>query len=152
MPYPQRRLVPVITAHDAALAFINRADRTGTIRWRRYGSWGDPEVYDRARSLEVLAPLKPFLMYPDGGRQGLWLPGWDQRSVWGFHPPFDAYFAHLWRNPASRDAEPDIGIYGRATIAGRPYAVTTSRSLAHEIATATGADLAAVVRAMLGID
>lgn len=125
--------------------------RTGNL-WTRYGEWANRDDSERARSLEILAPLDPWTLYPGGGRQALWLPGWDERSVWGFDPQLDSYFAQLWRNPADGNSDPDIWILGRGTAEGRPFAVSTARVLAHEIAMATGAGLAAVCRAMLGID
>ena len=113
--------------------------------WTRYGSWAGAENYDEASSREVLAPLDPYLLYPEGDRRALWLPGWEDRSAWGFDPPLDAYFAQLWRNPgASGRDDPDIWIFGRGTFEGRAFAVTTTRGLAREIATATGAGLAEV--------
>jgi hypothetical protein len=126
---------------------------TAPALWATYGSWAHPDVYDEARSREILAPLEPFMLYPEGGRRGLWLPGWDSWSMWGFDPQLDAYFAQLWRNSGmTGDRDPDIWILGRGTFEGRPFAVTTARILAQEIAVATGADLDAVCRAMLGTD
>ena len=90
---------------------------------------------------------------PRGRAPGSVAAGWDDRSVWGFDPQLDAYFAQLWRNPgADQRDDPDIWILGRGTAEGRPYAVESARVLAHEIAVATGADLDAVCRAMLGTD
>jgi len=122
--------------------------------WARYGEWVDSPDYDRAHSKEALAALDPWLMYPEGGRRPLWLGGWDGRSVWGFDPQLDAYFAQLWRNAdvGDGDAPPDIWILGRGTCNGQPYAVSSARVLAHEIAMATGAELTAVCKAILGTD
>ena len=72
-------------------------------------------------------------------RRGLWLPGWDDCSVWGWNPELDAYYAELWRNP-----NPDRRV--------RQICVATWYALAREIARVTGADLIAVVKAMLAID
>jgi hypothetical protein len=137
---------------DAGLEVLRRVmSRPEPNLWARYGSWAEAGNYDEAASREALEPLDPFMLYPEGDRRALWLPGWDQRSAWGFDPAVDAYFAQLWRNSgtAERD-EPDIWIFGRGTFEGRDFAVTTSRVLACEIATATGAGLAEVVSAMLG--
>ena len=127
-------------------------DRQAASLWTTYGLWADHGEAARARSREILAPLEPYLLYPDGGREALWLPGWDNQSVWGFDPPNDAYFAQLWRNAAAHGSDPDIWILGRGTLDGRPFAVTTARILAQEVAAATGAELDAVCKAMLGID
>jgi hypothetical protein len=139
---------------DVRLEVLRRAmDRPTSSLWTRYGSWAQPGICDEAGSREALAPLDPYLLYPEGDRRALWLPGWDRRSAWGFDPQLDAYFAQLWRNPgASERDDPDIWIYGRGTFEGRPYTVSTARVLAHEIAAATGAELSAVCRAMLGIE
>ena len=139
---------------DARLEVLSRGlDKPTSNLWTRYGSWAQPGNCDEAGSREALAPLDRYLLYPEGDRRALWLPGWDRRSVWGFDPPLDAYFALLWRNSGApgRD-DPDIWIYGRGTFEGREFAVATTHVLAHEIASATGADLAAVCKAMLGID
>lgn len=134
----ERNLMFYVTAQNA--------DRL----WKQYGSWSVAPDYDLAHNLQDLAPLPRWPLYPEGGRRPLWLPGWDDRSVWGFDPPLNAYFAQLWRNPdADQRDDPDIWILGRGTFEGRPYAVETAGVLAHEIAVATGAELAAVVRAML---
>ena len=111
------------------------------------GTWVQGEALPTGG--EDLELLDPFLLYPDGGRQPLWLPGWDRRSVWGFHLPLDAYFALLWRSGNDSD-EPDVWIHGYGLVDGRPFAVETTRMLAREIAAATGADLAAVCAAMTG--
>ena len=143
----------MIQNHEAVLGIARGImQQNGTNLWPLYGFWALPGDYDEEESREALASLDPFLLYPEGGRRGLWLPGWVERSVWGFDPPQDAYFAQLWRDPASVDKAPDIWIAGRGTFEGRPYAVTTAQLLAHEIAVATGSDLAAVCKAMLGID
>ena len=139
---------------DVRLEVLRRAtSRPEPNLWTRYGSWAQPGNYDEAASREALAPLDPFMLYPKSDRRALRLPGWGNRSVWGFHPPLDAYFAQLWRNPgASERDDPDIWIYGRGICEGRPFAVSTAHVLAHEIATATGSDLTAVCKAMLGIE
>jgi hypothetical protein len=121
--------------------------------WTHYGSWAQSGNRDEAGSREALAALDPFLLYPEGDRRALWLPGWDRRSVWGFDPALDAYFAQLWRNSGAPGCDdPDIWIYGRGTFEGRAFAVTTTHMLGREIAAATGSDLGAVCRAMLGIE
>ena len=143
---------PVIKNHEAVLGIArDMMQQRHTNLWPLYGFWALPGE-DLEADREVLAPLEPFLLYPEGGRRGLWLPGWEERSVWGFDWQQDAYFAQLWRDPASVDSAPDIWILGRGTFQGQPYAVTTTHLLAKEIAVATGADLAAVARAMLGIE
>ena len=140
--------------------------------WTSYASWEDTNGqrptrigqaiagYDLPRMAEVLNQLPPFWLTTDsdrdryGGRRGLWLPGWDEYSVWGYDRGIGAYFAELHGNDgtADRDARRGIWILGRGeTGDGRECVVSTTRWLACEIAAATGADLAAVVRAMLGI-
>ncbi|WP_106398907.1 hypothetical protein [Actinocorallia populi] len=46
-----------------------------------------------------------------GFREGLWLDGWDQQSVWGYDEGMVSYFAQLWRNGDNGDA-PTIWISG----------------------------------------
>ncbi|MEV4416320.1 hypothetical protein [Catellatospora sp. NPDC049609] len=46
---------------------------------------------------------------------GLWLEGWDDKSVWGYDTGTQSYFAQLTRNGNSDDDGPDIV---RATGAG----------------------------------
>jgi hypothetical protein len=143
----------LIKNHEAVLGIardIMQQRRTNL--WPLYGFWALPGDYDQKASDRALAPLEPFMLYPEGGRRSLWLPGWEERSVWGFDPQTDVYFAQLWRDPASVGTGPDIWILGRGTFEGRPFAVTTARILAQEIAVATGAELAAVCKAMLGIE
>jgi hypothetical protein len=128
-------------------------DKTGSNLWPLYGFWAIAENYDERESQEALAPLEPAMLQPAGGRRPLWLPSWDDRSVWGFDPQSGAYFAQLWRNPdADERDDPDIWILGLGTFEGQAYAVTTAQLLAQEIAVATGASLAAVCRAMLGLE
>jgi len=141
----------VIKNHEAVLDIarqIMRQRRTNL--WPLYGFWALPGEDQGGR--EALDLLESFMLHPEGGRRALWLPGWEERSVWGFDTHLDAYFAQLWRDPASVDSAPDIWILGRGTFQGQSYAVTTTHLLAEEIAVATGAELEAVSKAMLGID
>jgi hypothetical protein len=113
-------------------------------RWQP-GAW----LHDETPQPDALAGLDPFLGYPGGGNAALWLPGWDQRSVWGFDPPADCYFALLWANSShSQSDKPDIWIFGRGTLDGREYVVTTTHLLAEEIAAATGCALDTVAAAL----
>lgn len=140
----------MIKNHEAVLDIarqIMRQRRTNL--WPLYGFWALPGEDQGGR--EALDPLESFMLYPEGGRRALWLPGWEERSVWGFDTRLDAYFAQLWRDPASVDSAPDIWIFGWGTFQGQPYAVTTTHLLAEEISVATGTELDAVCRAMLGI-
>jgi hypothetical protein len=50
----------------------------------------------------ALASLPLMMGYPEGGQIALSLTGWNERSVWGFDPPDDAYFAQLWHNGSHR--------------------------------------------------
>ena len=72
----------------------------------------------------------------------------DDRSTWGFDPPDDAYFAQLWRN-GSPNENPDIWVFGHGTLDGREFVLASTRTLAQEIAAATGHDLSAVCAAMI---
>ena len=135
--------------HDADLEVLRRITDTPEPSLWPLGTW--LQHGERPGDRAALAPLDPFMDYPGGGRRPLFLPGWDDRSVWGFDPPDDAYFAQLWRN-SSTSQGPDIWICGRGHVEGREFVVTTTHLLAREIAAATGAGLAAVCRAMLGID
>ena len=39
-------------------------------------------------------------------RKGLILPGWDERSTWGYDDGQASYFAQLWRNGVGEDRCP----------------------------------------------
>ena len=116
----------------------------------RHGTWRDHEwsAADRA----ALATLDHGLLRRGGGgREALDLPGWDERSIWGWDPPDACYFAQLWRNDEDDADEPDIWINGWETIDGELYRVTTTHMLAMEISLATGPPLPEVCTA-LGAD
>ncbi len=139
-----------MTKLDIQIEMDRRAGKFPPGLWTNYGAWAKQATYDEAHSRETLARLEPFMLHPDGGCHALPLPGWENFSRWGFHPPMDAYHAHLWRNPGAAERDyPDILILGRGICEGQFCAVSTTRILAHEIATATGADLAAVCKALL---
>jgi hypothetical protein len=95
----------------------------------------------------ALKSLDLSLGYPEGGQIPLILTGWEERSVWGFDPHDDAYFAQLCRN-GSPSERPDVWICGRGRVNGREFVVTTTRLLAQEVAEATG-PLSHVCRAMI---
>lgn len=111
------------------------------------GSWLQHEETPDDRA--ALSSLDSSRGYPAGGQTALFLPGWDERSVWGFDPREDAYFAQLWRN-GSRTEPPDIWIFGRGPFEGREFVVTSTHLLALEIAAATGLSLSRVCMAMTG--
>ena len=69
------------------------------------GTWLQHEETPEDRS--ALNTLDLSLGYPEGGRIPLILTGWEERSVWGFDPQDDAYFAQLWRN-GSPSERPDV--------------------------------------------
>jgi len=75
-------------------------------------------------------------------RQALDLYGWDDRSLWGYDPGGEHYFAHLWRNdkPEDPSGAPDIWISA--------HEIITPQALAKVISSRTGRSLAAVQRAM----
>jgi hypothetical protein len=60
-------------------------------------------------------------------RQTLDLPGWDERSVWGFDAPAATYFAQLWPNGSMSD-DPVVWL------SGQPQALRTVDDLARAIA------------------
>lgn len=71
----------------------------------------------------------------------LWLPGWSDRSVWGYDKPTGSYFAQLW--PDGDDADtPAIWV------AGSPP-VSTRRQIASLVAAAAGADVIEVLAVMV---
>jgi hypothetical protein len=45
-------------------------------------------------------------------RRALLLPGWSERSIWGYDEMMDTYFAQLWRDDDPNDDEPTIWISG----------------------------------------
>jgi hypothetical protein len=68
-----------------------------------------------------------------------WLTGWDDRSVWGYDPRADGFFAQLWRNDGRGDLDdsPQIwitprfdGDLGTADELARRIALWTQRGLA----------------------
>jgi hypothetical protein len=137
---------------------MSDSDRAAQEVLKRIMSTPDPNIWPLGSWLKhketpddeaALASLDPWLGYPAGGQMGLLLPGWDQRSVWGFDPQDDAYFAQLWRN-GSRGEHPDIWICGRGSVEGREFIITTARLLAQEIAAAAGLGLPTVCTAMIG--
>lgn len=111
------------------------------------GTWLQREETPQDRT--ALNYLPPMMGYPEDGQLALFLAGWNERSVWGFDPQDDAYFAQLWRN-GSRNEHPDIWICGRGHVDGRQFVVSTTHTLAKEIAAATGLDLSMVCSAMTG--
>ena len=111
------------------------------------GTWLQREETPEDRA--ALASLPLTMGYTEGGQIALWLTGWNDRSVWGFDPQDDAYFAQLWRN-GSPNEHPDIWICGRGSVDDRPFVITSTRVLAEEIAAATGFDLSTVCTAMTG--
>jgi len=73
--------------------------------------------------------------------EALWLPGWSDRSVWGYDEPTGSYFAQLW--PDGDDADtPAIWV------AGSPP-VSTRRQIASLVAAAAGADVIEVLAVMV---
>lgn len=75
----------------------------------------------------------------------LWLDDWDDRSIWGYDPQADGFFAQLWRNdePDTDDDTPHIWI---TPAAGEDSA--TPGALARQIAMRTHCDLHEVCDAM----
>jgi hypothetical protein len=75
----------------------------------------------------------------------LWLDGWDDRSIWGYDPQADGFFAQLWRNdePDTLDDAPHIWISPRFS-----DDLTTPDEVARQIALRTHRDLAEVCDAM----
>ena len=117
-----------------------------------HGTWRDHEWSAADRT--ALATLDHALLRrTGGGREALDLPGWDERSIWGWDPGDASYFAQLWRNRGDEDSpdEPDIWINGWETIDAEHYQVTTTHLLAMEISLATGCPLPEVCTA-LGAD
>ena len=41
-------------------------------------------------------------------RKGLILPGWDERSTWGYDDGQASYFAQLWHNGVGEDRCPPL--------------------------------------------
>lgn len=70
----------------------------------------------------------------------LWLPGWSDRSIWGYDEPSGSYFAQLWLDEDA-DTDPTVWISGR-------HRIRDSTQLAMMISTESGRDVVAVVRAM----
>lgn len=66
----------------------------------------------------------------------LWLPGWSDRSIWGYDEPTGSYFAQLWPDGDCSDA-PAIWI-------GALGGIVSRNRLVAEVATVTGHDVAAV--------
>jgi len=110
------------------------------------GTWLQHEETPEDRS--ALKSFDLSLGYPEGGQIPLILTGWEERSVWGFDPQDDAYFAQLWRN-GSPSERPDVWICGRGRVDGREFVVTTTRLLAQEVVEATGRALSQVCKAMI---
>jgi hypothetical protein len=75
-------------------------------------------------------------------REALWLPGWSEQSTWGYDEQMDTYYAQLWRDDDVNDV-PTAWISGCDPIG-------TGFELATLVASFTGTDLAAVMRAMPG--
>lgn len=75
----------------------------------------------------------------------LWLDGWDDRSIWGYDPQADGFFAQLWRNdePDTDDDTPHIWITPAAC-----EDLATPGALARQIAMRTHRDLEEVCDAM----
>jgi hypothetical protein len=131
---------------DAAFQVIKRVmARQDPSIWP-LGTWLERE--ETPSDHAALASLPPRMGYPEGGQIALLLAGWDDRSTWGFDPPDDAYFAQLWRN-GSPNENPDIWVFGHGTLDGREFVLASTRTLAQEIAAATGHDLSAVCAAMI---
>lgn len=73
--------------------------------------------------------------------EALCLPGWSDRSIWGYDEQMDTYFAQLWRDGDTND-DPTVWISGCDPIGSRVQ-------LADRIRSATGVDRAAVRRSMM---
>lgn len=75
----------------------------------------------------------------------LWLAGWDDRSIWGYDPQAEGFFAQLWRNdePDSADDAPHIWITPRSS-----GDLDTADELARRIALQTHRGLEEVCAAM----
>ncbi len=75
----------------------------------------------------------------------LWLAGWDDRSIWGYDPQAEGFFAQLWRNdePDNPDDSPHVWITPRYS-----GDLATADVLARQIALRTHRDLSEVCDAM----
>ena len=65
---------------------------------------------------------------PESFAAALWLPGWDDASIWGYDEQTGGYFAQLWRNTDNHRAPPPTVWIGGLDPVGTP------RELAHWIA------------------
>lgn len=74
-------------------------------------------------------------------REAVWLPGWSDRSIWGYDEQMDTFFAQLWRDGDPND-DPTVWISGCDPI-------ESGQRLATLIASVTGRDIVTVMRAML---
>jgi hypothetical protein len=131
---------------DRALEVLRRIMATPEPNLWPLGTWLQHEETPEDRL--ALKTLDLSLGYPEGGQIPLILTGWEERSVWGFDPQDDAYFAQLWRD-GSPSEHPDAWICGRGRVDGREFALTTTRLLAQEVAEATGRALSQVCKAMI---
>lgn len=67
-------------------------------------------------------------------RYALFLPGWDEQSIWGYDVLRRTYFAQLYRNTTSGDEEPDLWL---------------PRDLGPDVGIADARDLAGAIVAVL---
>ncbi|MFI6031635.1 hypothetical protein [Amycolatopsis magusensis] len=83
----------------------------------------------------------------EGAVDGMWglvLPGWEDRSIWGYDSGTGSFFAQLTRNGNSDDDGPDVWITPGATFP----VVTSPVQLQALITNVTGAAATDVIVAM----
>ena len=81
-------------------------------------------------------------------RAAMYLPGWEEQSVWGWDAQLGTLFAQLWPNGDDSDAPP-LTIPSSWTDTSTPWPPTTRpERLAMCIAEATGCSVPAAVNAM----
>ena len=76
-----------------------------------------------------------------GFREALWLPGWSDRSIWGYDEPMETFFAQLWRDCDPSD-DPTVWFSGVDPI-------NSGKHLAELIASVTDSPVRSIMRAML---
>jgi hypothetical protein len=69
------------------------------------------------------------------------LPGWDDRSIWGYDHGLTSFYAQLWRNPGTGNA-PDIWLSGHDPRYPWPACIALA------IVDATGREPASIIRAL----
>lgn len=94
--------------------------------------------------MDVTTPGSPAAEIRGRGRMPLFLPGWDDYSVWGWDDMGEYLYAQLWKNIDDSRNQPRVWI----TPAGRWPVTTSPEVLADQIASATGCPLADVLAAM----